>query len=83
MPLVCFQCGKEGHFAQNCLQCCFNANAATLEEPQYQIDSYLTEQQEEPESHITCLKAELNMMMTEDRERLAMEMGTDEDFPSA
>jgi hypothetical protein len=23
------------------------------------------------------------MMMTEDRERLAMEMGTDEDFPSA
>jgi hypothetical protein len=58
-------------------------NAATLEEPQYQINLYPTKQQEKPEGCITCLKAELNAMMTEDREQLAKEMGTDEDFPSA
>ena len=76
-PLICFQCGKEGHFAQNCSQRRYAVN--------------YTEQTETPETSapyeardpIASLAAQLAALTVEEKEKLAQEVGGDEDFPSA
>lgn len=78
-PLTCFQCGKEGHFTQNCPQHCLGASAA------YALDYDSSEEMllEELESTIAHIKAELKAMSVEDKARLAQEMGSSSDFQEA
>ena len=88
-PLICFQCSKEGHFARNCPQCRFNANAAytpTYEHFDSEFSDYAAPEEmlpEEPQSTIAHVKAELEVMSVEDKARLAQEMGSTLDFQTA
>lgn len=88
-PLMCFQCGKEGHFAHNCPHCHFRANAAyTLAYESFEpsISDYVDLEEmlpEELQSTITCIKVELEAMSIEDKARLAQEMGGSLDFQEA
>jgi hypothetical protein len=73
----CYQCGSENHFACSCPQRRTNTsmNLIDFDENLYQKD--------EPKDRIAQLKHELSHLNNDDRERLANEMGVNEDFPTA
>ena len=76
-PLICFQCGKEGHFARNCSQRRFATNYAEYDTGSPSSEPY------EPRDPIASLKAQLDALTIEEKEKLAEEVGSSEDFPSA
>jgi len=78
-PLICFQCGKEGHFARNCPQRCFATNYAEYDAGA----STSTMEPYEPRDPIASLKAQLDALTVDEKEKLAAEVGGDEDFSSA
>jgi len=80
-PLICFQCGKEGHFARNCPQRRFAANYAKYDAGG-QSSGQLSEQYE-PSDPIASLKVQLDALSLAEKEKLAEELGGSEDFPSA
>jgi len=77
-PLQCFNCEKEGHFAQNCCQG-QQSRANLIDFNNSQSDTILTP----PEDHIIQLLAEIESMNMEDRVKLAQGMGVAKDFPTA
>ena len=87
--MQCFNCGKEGHYAQNCPQKRLQpwnerhnrqANLINLQEEGEQ--DYEMQDAQEPDS-IASVQAQLEAMPLEDQMHLAKEMGVSQDFPSA
>ena len=72
--LACFNCGKIGHFACNCLDKVWTANLLNLEEADYEPSK------ETPEEQMNRIHIELNNMSMEEKIALGKAM-KDEDSP--
>ena len=78
-PLTCFNCRREGHFAQNCFQR-RQTNANLIDFQDNASKTTLIPNEGDP---IAQLCSKINAMTIDDRMKLVQEMGVAEDFPSA
>ena len=87
--MQCFNCGKEGHYAQNCpqkrLQPCnerHNRQANLIDLQEEGEQDYEMQEVQELDS-VASVHAQLESMPLKDQMHLEKEMGVSQDFPLA
>jgi len=77
---ACFKYGQTGHFARNYLHHCQGRAGANLIDFNNKFNFY---KELKPVDQVTQMRNQLNVMMLNNKARLAEEMGVAEDFPTA
>ena len=81
---ACFECGQIGHYARNCpnRRQRTNANLIDFDEGPLDDETAVETQETSTQDKINALRQELMGMPQVERDRLAKEIGPQEDFPS-
>ena len=81
---ACFECGQLGHYMQNCptKRQRTAANLIDFDEESYDNETVVNQEETSTQGRINTLCQELMGMPQDERDRLAKEIGPQEDFPS-
>src|SRR5258708_34617933 len=81
---ACFECGQVGHYARNCptRRRWATANLIDLDEGTFDDETAVDPEETSMQGRINALCQELMGMPQEERDRLAKEIGPQEDYPS-
>jgi len=81
---ACFKCGQVGHYTWNCptRRRRTTANLIDLDEGTFDDETAVDPEETSTQGRINALRQELMGMPQEERDKLAKEIGPQEDFPS-
>src|SRR5258707_9345589 len=81
---ACFECGQVRHYAWNCptRRRRTTANLINLDKGTFDDETAVDPEETSTQGRINALRQELMGMPQEERDRLAKEIGPQEDFPS-